>query len=261
MSRPWRRKRRARMKSMLSAFKPLRQRATEEELMDDLAIRGPELRKALQHLRRLNRILGAAAPTLYGVQRLWREAGRPWSFSLLDIGAGSGDVNRRLLRWADDQRIELRITLVDLTEEACEEARLLYRDEPRVQVRRSDLFDLQEGCADVVTGTQFVHHFAREELPRVVARMLQASRCGVVINDIHRHWMPWAAVWLTTRLISTNRLILNDGPLSVAKGFRAEDWNDLQAALGGPELFYAWRPLFRYVVVIGQSRPNPQHRS
>lgn len=242
-------------------FRRLKQRAEEQELMDDFSMGGEELREALQHLRLLNRIFSAAAPTLYGVQRLWTEAGKPKRFTILDVGSGSGDVNHRLLQWASVRQIDLHITLADITEEACEEARLIFRNEPRVQVIRGDLFELPEGGVDVVTGTQFVHHFASSSLPDVVGSMLRASRLGVVINDIHRHWMPWVAVWLTVRIISNNRYILNDGPLSVAKGFRAEDWHHLREALGAPEMFYSWRPLFRYVVVIRKSSANSDHRS
>lgn len=237
-------------------FRRLKQRARKAELMDDLSAGGPELREALQHLRVLNRIFSAAAPTLFGVQRLWREADKPSRLSVLDIGSGSGDVNRQLLSWADASRIELNITLADITEEACEEARQFFRNEPRVQVMRSDLFDLPEACADVITGTQFVHHFDEEELPAVVDRMRRASRLGVVINDIHRHWIAWAAVWLAARMISDNRYIRNDGPLSVAKGFRSADWKKLGRAIGDTHMFFAWRPLFRYAVVIRKNKAS-----
>jgi len=241
---------------MKPMFRRLRERAEEQELMDDFTMGGKELRIALRQLRLLNRIFGAAAPTLYGVQRMWKLAGKPVRFSILDIGAGSGDVNRHLLRWASVNEIELQITLADITDEACEEARQLYHDEPRIKVIQCDMFELPQESADIVTGTQFLHHFAEDELPAVVACMQRASRIGVVINDIHRHWIAWAAVWMTTRLISNNRYLINDGPLSVAKGFRAEDWVKLRNALGEPEMFFSWRPLFRYVVII---RNNCNH--
>jgi len=231
-------------------FRSFKQRATEHELMDDYSSGGQELREALRQLRLLNRIFAAAAPTLYGVKRLWVEADKPRRFSIIDIGSGSGDVNRHILRWADENKVDLQITLADITEDACEEARILYCNEPRIHVLRTDLFGLSERSADVITGTQFVHHFAEDELYKVVESMLKASRIGVVINDIHRHWLPWAAVWLVTRIVSDNRYILNDGPLSVAKGFRSEDWLKLKDQLVGSELFYAWRPLFRYMVAI-----------
>ncbi|WP_152392003.1 methyltransferase domain-containing protein [Paenibacillus guangzhouensis] len=235
-------------------FLKLRRRASAAELMDDFSTGGEELHEALRELRLLNQLFAAAAPTLYGVKRLWRAAGKPNRLRITDVGAGSGDVNRHVLQWASLQGVDLTITLVDITEEACAEARHYFRDEPRVQVMRGDLFTLPEGSADIVTGTQLLHHFAEEELPHVIASMLRGARLGVVVNDIHRHWVAYSAVWLATRLISSNRYIRNDGPLSVAKGFRSQDWMRLKQATGMIQMKYSWRPLFRYAVVIG--KPN-----
>ncbi|MDN4068845.1 methyltransferase domain-containing protein [Paenibacillus vini] len=233
-------------------FPKLHQRASAAELMDDFTSGGEELREALRELRRLNRLFAASAPTLYGVKQLWRDAGKPKQLSITDVGAGSGDVNRRVLQWASKQGVTVMITLVDMTEEACAEARQLYMDEPRVQVVRGNLFTLPEARTDIVTGTQLLHHFSEEELPRAVASMLRAARLGVVVNDIHRHWIAWTAVWFATRVISSNKYILNDGPLSVAKGFRSQDWKRLKQTMGINQMLYSWRPLFRYAVVIGK---------
>lgn len=237
-------------------FRSLSVRAQEEELMDDFSLGGEELHEALRHLRRLNRIFAAPGPTLAGVQKLWNAVGRPPRLSILDVGAGSGDVNRKLLQWADRHHVMLEITLVDLTAEACGEARMLFREEPRITVRQADLRELEDRAADIVTGSQFVHHFDGEQLVTMIAHMLRVSRYGVVINDIHRHPLAYAAVWLTTRILSRNRFIRHDGPLSVAKGFRAEDWEKLQRQLQHETMSYEWRPLFRYSVVIPAHIPT-----
>lgn len=231
-------------------FRSFRERAALPELMDDRAQGGEELREALRHLRRLNRLFAASGPTLRGIGRLWAQAGKPRRLNVLDVGSGSGDVNAALLRWADAQGVELTVTLVDRTEEACAEAAAYFAGEPRVTVLRRDLTELDERSADIVTCSQFLHHFDSGELPEVASAMLRASRIGIVVMDIHRHWLAWGAVWIAVRLVSRNRYIRNDGPLSVAKGFRAADWNKLDAALGKPGLAYSWRPLFRYVVTI-----------
>lgn len=227
----------------------LTHRSEALELMDDRAIGGEELAEALRDLRLVNRVLGAAWPTLEGVKRLWRAAGRPERLSVIDVGAGSGDINRRLLAWADHRRVDLRITLVDLHPETCVTAADYYRGEPRVRVVCADALRL---ClrADVVTASLFAHHFPARELPRLLAAMTRAARLGVVINDLHRSRLAWIGIWIWTRLFSKNRMFRNDAPLSVQRGFRAADLDRLRADTDLRELTYAWRPLFRYLITV-----------
>src|SRR6476661_1581050 len=129
----------------------LTQRSAALELMDDLTIGGDELAVALRQLRVINRVLGSAWLTLEGVLRLWRAAGRPQQLTILDVGSGSGDINRLLLAWASRRGIAMRITLVDIHPQTCAAAAVYYRDEPRVQVFCSDVMQLALGQVDIVT--------------------------------------------------------------------------------------------------------------
>lgn len=234
----------------MSTWPDLASRSEAPELMDDLAIGGSELTEALRQLRRINQLLIGAWPLREGVDRLWRWAGQPTELSILDVGAGSGDVNRPLLRWAARHGIDLQITLMDINPETCAEAADYYLDEPRVQVEQGDVLNLPANYADIVTASLFVHHFPDAQLPTVFTRMLQASRIGLVVNDLHRHAFAWAFIWGATRLLSRNRMIRHDGPLSVRRGFRGSDFERLRATPGMGQLRYAWRPFFRYLVVV-----------
>ncbi len=220
------------------------------ELMDDPAIGGGELGQALGQLRWINRLLGASWPTLEGIIRLWRHGGRPAALSILDVGAGSGDGNRLLLRWAAWQEIELQITLLDIHPETCAVAADYYRDEPRVQVIQGDVFDLPAHQADIVTASLFTHHFSAGQLPAVWQAMRRAAGLGVVVNDLHRHLLAWTFIRTATRLLSRNRMIRHDAPMSVWRGFQAADLEALKTTPGLEGLWYAWRPFFRYLVVL-----------
>ncbi|MFD0670095.1 methyltransferase domain-containing protein [Cohnella sp. GCM10027633] len=222
--------------------------------MDDPTQGGAELEQALRHLRMLNRLLGASRPALYGVKRLWETNGRPLRLTVLDVGSGSGDINRTLLRWARRQGVDLSVMLCDVTEEARIESDRLFRGDSRVSFVKRSVFDLPSRHADIVTASQFAHHYAPDEIPSLIERMLDVSRIGVVINDIHRHWLPWTAVWLLTRLISRNRFIRHDGPLSVAKGFRGDDFREAARRLRIDDMTLSWRPLFRYAAIIPSRR-------
>jgi SAM-dependent methyltransferase len=234
----------------------LRRRASTPELMDDRTIGGAELREALDQLRLINRLLGAARPTIEGLGRLWRAAGRPAALTILDVGAGSGDLSRPMLRWAERRGVRLHIVLVDIHPETCATAAAAHRDEPGVMVLCSDLLRLALRPVDIVTAALFTHHFSSEELPAVYRAMARAARLGVVVNDLHRHPLAWGAIWLATRLCSRNRMIRHDAPLSVRRGFRAADLRRLRTALGAPALRFMWRPLFRYLIILPGGTPN-----
>jgi hypothetical protein len=104
----------------------LRQRSEALERMDDRSIGGEELAGNLRQLRAINRISGSAWPTLEGVQRLWRAAGQPKRLTLIDVGAGSGDIDRPVLAWAARHNIDMQITLVNIHPETCAAAAAYY---------------------------------------------------------------------------------------------------------------------------------------
>ena len=228
----------------------LTQRSAALERMDDRTIGGEELAVALRQLRVINLALGSAWPTLEGVLRLWSRAGKPKRLSILDIGAGSGDLNRILLAWAMARGVAMRITLVDIHPQTCAAARAYYRDDPRVQVMCADLLNLGVRSADIVTAALFVHHFESERLAAVFSALGHAARLGVVVNDLHRHPVAWVGIRAATWLLSRSPMIRNDAPLSVRRGFRSEDFRLLRRTPGLSELTYVWRPFFRYLIML-----------
>lgn len=228
----------------------LRQRSKALELMDDRTIGGAELHEALRQLRVINWALGAARPTVEGVAHFWHAAGQPTTLTILDVGAGSGDMSSALFRWAKHNAVELHIVLVDIHPETCAAAAQAHTDEPGVTVICSDLLQLALQPVDIVTAALFTHHFSQEQLPDVYRAMVHAARYGVIVNDLHRHPLAWAFIWIATRVLSRNRMIRNDAPLSVQRGFRAADLQQLRAVPGLGRLQYMWRPLFRYLILV-----------
>jgi SAM-dependent methyltransferase len=228
----------------------LRARSDAAELMDDPTIRGEELMWALRELRLINWLLRSARPTVEGVAALWAGAGRPRRLSVLDVGAGSGDGCRALLRWAERQDVEIDITLLDIHPDTCAEAERFFAGEPRVRVRQGDLFALEAGSVDVATAALVLHHFPEPQLGQALQALARAARLGVVVNDLHRSALAWAGIRLGTALLSRNRMIRHDAPLSVARGFRADDFHRLRALPGLERLTFRWRPLWRWLVIV-----------
>jgi SAM-dependent methyltransferase len=228
----------------------LQHRSAALELLDDPTIGGAELQQALAQLRVINQALGAARPTVEGVAAFWRAAGQPTMLTVLDVGTGSGDMSYALLRWAEQHGVRLQLVLVDIHPETCAAAAAAHRSEPHVTVVCSDLLQLALQPVDIVTAALFTHHFSQAQLPAVYYAMRDAARYGVVVNDLHRHLLAWAFIWLATRLLSRNRMIRHDAPLSVRRGFRTADLQHLRQAPGLSGIQFAWRPLFRYLILL-----------
>ena len=227
----------------------LRERSRALELMDDPSIVGAELREALRQLRWINGLLVGFLPTLEGVDVLWRQAERPPTLRIVDVGAGSGDTARVLLQWAALRGVDLRIVLVDIERDTCREAAAFNRDEPRIHVVQGDLYALPFGGCDIVTASLVLHHFTSEQVPPVLGALQHAARFGVVVNDLHRNIVAWLLIALLTRLLSRNRMIRHDAPLSVRRGFRAADFRVFRATPHLRSLRWRWRPFFRYLII------------
>jgi SAM-dependent methyltransferase len=242
-------------------------RAGEPELMDDLSIGGPELAVALRQLRLINRLLGAAWPTVEGVDRLWRAAGRPGRLSVLDVGAGSGESALALQGWARLRGVELYVALLDIHPETCAAAARHLRGAQGVGVVCGDVLRLPLRGADVVTASLFTHHLGDELLAAALTAMAGAARLGVVVNDLHRSRLAWALITLATRALSRNRMIRHDAPLSVLKGFRARELAALRDRPGLAGLWFGWRPFFRWLMILPggaqplQTFPEGQHEA
>jgi SAM-dependent methyltransferase len=233
----------------VSFWPDLARRSESAELMDDPTIVGKELTEALRQLRWINGLLLAFWPTVEGVDTLWREAGKPARLRIVDVGAGSGENNRVLLWWAAIRGVELDIAVVDIHHDTCREAAEYNQTKPRIHVVQGDLFHPPFQRCDIVTASLVLHHFTNDQLPSIFAALLKITRLGVVVNDLHRHALAWLLIRAATRVLSRNRMIRNDAPLSVQRGFRQSDLRQLREQPGLAGLHWGWRPFFRYVVI------------
>lgn len=217
--------------------------------MDDPDVPDGDLLRALGNIERLNRRLRGYAPSLHGLARLLPEAAR--AVSVLDVGAGSGDGARRMVDWARARGLTAEVRGIELSDVSVAYARTRCAGYPEIEVERRDLFTLPaRPTFDVVHASQVLHHFAGDAARRALTHMLAVSRWGVVINDLHRHPVPWAFVKGLTRVAFDDRLVRYDGPLSVRRGFVGEELEALGRAAGARRIELSWCALFRWSLVL-----------
>ena len=225
------------------------ERSNELELMDDLSIQGEELELTLAEIETINRSLGGYRPSLEGLEALIPPAQK--KVTVLDVGTGGADVPREMVEWGRKRGIEVRVKGIDLAETTIARARRLSTAHPEIDVELVNLFDLSEHEPfDVVHAALVLHHFPGRSASDAIKKMFSLSRLGVVVNDLHRHLLAWGSIKVLTRLFAKSRLVRNDGPLSVRRAFTRQDLIDLCKEAGVPQPELAWRPMFRWRMLI-----------
>ena len=192
-------------------------RSEEPEQMDQPGLEPELVREAHQVLRTVNRQFFGAGWVLRRELRSWtKEEKLPQALTLLDLGAGSGDL-----------MLEANQMLKKLGHSP--HALAVDRDPiPLAMARQDRLFALQadalqlplpDRCCDLVCAIKFAHHFSGPALVKLLAEMGRVSRSRVLVLDIKRDWLAYAGFVAWSRVFTRTPLVRFDGPLSVRRGF------------------------------------------
>jgi ubiquinone/menaquinone biosynthesis C-methylase UbiE len=210
---------------------PPRAPVTEEELLDVEPGDPREIAECLDELARVNRLLGGRRATVAHLEPLLRAAGTR-RVSVLDVAAGGGDMAFAMSAWAARRGWSLRFTLLDRHPIVLD---LAGHRAPAGAVRvRADAVSLPfaDGAFDVCVTSLFFHHLERDAAAAVLREMSRVARVGVLVNDLVRDRVALGWFRLLSRLFSRNRLVLHDGPVSVRRAWRPEDFRRLAVETG-----------------------------
>jgi 2-polyprenyl-3-methyl-5-hydroxy-6-metoxy-1,4-benzoquinol methylase len=200
----------------------LRQRSAADEIMDDASVTEAEFSSALTDLERINRMSLAYRPVLRWLDRVVAANGGARRLSVLDVGAGGGDMLQAVAAWGEKRGVALDLAGLDRSPWAGRHA--AGRGRPGRWIT-ADLFDLDEGERfDVVLCSLFAHHLPHPVLVRFLRWLDARAGRGWLISDLHRHPVPWAVVWAGVRLLRMDPMVVHDSTVSIARGFARSDW-------------------------------------
>jgi hypothetical protein len=177
-----------------------------------------QARDSLADLIRLNRDWGGYS----SLAALLREVRPDKTFSMLDVGAASGDMGRRALRLYPGSRV----TSLDYVAHHLDGA-----SGPRVV---ADAFRLPfaRRSFDYVFSSLFLHHFTNEQIVALFIDFQEVARRAVLAVDLERAAIPYHFVPATRRVLGWDRITAHDAPISVAAGFRPGELRHLALAAG-----------------------------
>ena len=220
----------------------LPRRVIEPEWLDDAGAEAA--RASLEDLQRLNRTWGGYS----SLRRLLDRAvpDRDRSFTVLDVGAASGDMGREMARL----RPLASVTSLDRVPH-----HLAAAAAPKI-VGDAFQLPLADRSFDFVFSSLFLHHFSDEDVVRLFREFARVAREGVLAVDLQRHPISHAFVPATRTLLGWDPITVHDAPVSVAAGFNAPELRGLAEAAGlvEPEI---WTNGFAFrLTLLGRIGPR-----
>jgi ubiquinone/menaquinone biosynthesis C-methylase UbiE len=199
--------------------------------MDDLSRPVEEFEQAYRELATINRKLG-------GVHAIERFLPAQGIRNILDVAAGGCDIGETLATARGARVISLDINPMGLK-----------RTRHTLPVAGdATCLPFPDGTFDAVLCSLSFHHLTDEECVQVLREMWRTSRGWIVVNDLHRHAIAYASIWILARLFSKSVMVRHDGPASVRRAFRPAELEQIARRARVPAKVHRSFP-FRLVLV------------
>lgn len=229
----------------------LRQRSLKEEIMDDFLCKGEVVNQTLRELNQINAYLGGDQLSIAGVKKLVIKNPQQ-HYEIIDLGCGGGDTLKRFSKWGFKNNKNLRLFGVDANEFIVDYATKNCENYPIISFSSENVLSeaFKQRNFDIAHASLFLHHFGEEEIVALLKQLLKQVRLGIIINDLHRHWISYIFTKHVIRNWSNSEMVKYDSVLSVERAFiRAELEKYLK--LAGIENFsISWRWAFRWELII-----------
>ena len=231
-------------------MKGLKERSDQFEIMDDMSMSGPELKRTLDLLASINLYLGGNALTLNGVEKMMASVSKEEPIRIVDLGCGNGDMLRKLHLFGKKMGYDLELLGIDANPASVAYATELSEGMSNVSFSTVNIFspEFREMEYDIAIATLFMHHFSDEEITELISGIKKKSRIGVLVNDLHRSEMAYGLFWVIS-LFFGNHVARNDGLISIRKSFRRKDLEKYAQEVKGKSSIQ-WRWAFRYQWII-----------
>ncbi len=242
---------------MLDKFK---QRSHRLEYIDTGNYTAAEYEDCISELRFVNRWMGDAH-SLKATLLREVETEHLTGFSMLDLGAGSGELLRVAATWARQTNRQFSGVGLDLNERMAESILEESESFDEISSVRGDALRLpfNEAQFDYVICSLFTHHLLDEQVVQVLREMSRVARRRIFVIDLHRH--PVAYFFYTTlgKIVLHNRLLRHDGALSILRSFKSDELLELAQRAGLRDI--AVERHFPYRLVLSASSASGHEKA
>ena len=205
-------------------FDRFRQRSYKLEHIDTGDYTPEEYEDCIVELQRVNQWLGDASALRHTLLREIERSGSE-SFSVLDVGAGSGELLRVTADWARNNARRARLVGLELNARSASAILQESNAFPEISSIRGDAFRLPfaDEDFDYAICSLFTHHFKDEQVITLLRELSRVARRRIFVIDLHRHAIAYYFYTTVGHLFLHNRVIREDGALSILRSFKPNE--------------------------------------
>ena len=205
-------------------FDKFKRRSDKLEHIDTGAYTAAEYESCIAELQFVNRWMGDA----HTLKRtLFREinAHSLKGFSILDVGAGSGELLRVTAGWARQTGRRMSAVGLELNERSAESINEESARFEEITSVRGDALQLpfSDSEFDYVMCSLFTHHFLDEQVVEILLEMSRVAKRRIFVIDLHRHPIAYFLYTTVGKMFLHNRLLRHDGALSILRSFKQHE--------------------------------------
>lgn len=231
-------------------FNKFKERTDKSEIMDNFELKGRELEVVLKDLNNVNKRLGGYKITIDGIKKLLPITED--TIKIADVGCGSGENLRQIARWARKQNISVELIGIDANSNTIKLAKSLSTDFENIRFIQQNVFDkdFNQNQFDIICLSLTLHHFKDKDIHQLLPILYQNSNFGVVINDLHRHWLAYLLFNLYSKVLMNSNIAKHDGKVSILRGFKKNELAKYSTLVKPKNLYLQWRWAFRYLCIF-----------
>lgn len=199
-------------------------RATKPERIDQGDYTPDEYARFLREIRFINQRLGdrsaLEATLLANIERLGLN-----EFSVLDVGAGTGELLGVIAEFARTRGRKAHLVGLDLNDLSINEVAAEGTRFDEIVPVQGNALDLPfaDDAFDYAICSLFTHHLTDEQIPIALREMYRVARRGIVVIDLERSARAWFLYQLFCLAYRISPLVRQDGSLSIRKGFTSNE--------------------------------------
>jgi len=199
-------------------------RSYELERIDTGDYTEREYEQFLREIRLVNRFAGDNRALRKTLLREIEQADLQ-SFSVLDVGAGSGELLRTIAKFARRRNRQSKLFGLELNARSAEAIVEESKNFAEIFAVRGDALNLPfaDDAFDYAICSLFTHHFTDDNVVRILEEMIRVSRCKTFVIDLHRHRGAYFFYKFFCAGFRISRLVREDGSLSILRSFKPNE--------------------------------------